>query len=89
MFGYFCIGFTHIILKDKIFFDYTNLFSPNDYEKNDKTCSITKKMKKLFCVLGGKYRKLKNPEIWYVLEKTFKEEKSIDILKILSLIENI
>ena len=34
---YFCIGFIDFILKSKILLDYTNLFSPNDYEKNDKT----------------------------------------------------
>ena len=34
--GYFCIGFIAFILKGKSFNDYTNLFSPNDYEKNDK-----------------------------------------------------
>ena len=31
MCGYFCI-----MLKDKSLLDNTNLFSPNDYEKNDK-----------------------------------------------------
>ena len=33
---YFCIGFIDIILKGKSFLEYTNLFSPNQYEKNDK-----------------------------------------------------
>ena len=33
---YFCIGFTDFILKGKSLLDYTNLFSPNDYEKDDK-----------------------------------------------------
>ena len=36
MSGYFCVGFIHFMLKGKILLDYTNLFSPNDYEKNDK-----------------------------------------------------
>ena len=36
MCGYFCIGFIDFILKGKIFLDYTNLFSPNECEKNDK-----------------------------------------------------
>ena len=35
--GYFCIGFIDFMLKDKSLLDYTNLFSPNEYEKNDKT----------------------------------------------------
>ena len=34
--GYFCIGFIDSILKGKNFLDYSNLFSPNDYRKNDK-----------------------------------------------------
>ena len=33
---YFCIGFVDFMLKGKSFLDYTNLFSPNEYEKNDK-----------------------------------------------------
>ena len=36
MCGCFCIGFIDFMLKSKSFLDYTNLFSPNDYEKNDK-----------------------------------------------------
>ena len=36
MFGCFCIGFIYFIIKGKRLLDYTNLFSPNDYEKNDK-----------------------------------------------------
>ena len=33
---YFCIWFIDFILKSKSLLEYTNLFSPNDYEKNDK-----------------------------------------------------
>ena len=36
MCGYICTGFIDFMLKDKILLDYTNLFSPNNYEKNDK-----------------------------------------------------
>ena len=32
----FCIGFIDFILKSKRLLDNTNLFFPNDYEKNDK-----------------------------------------------------
>ena len=69
---------------------------------------ITKKMKTLYCVICGKYRKFEKPKISYIyssLEKTlvlsiffskcknenekiFKEEKSIETLKILGFIEN-
>ena len=37
MCGYFCIGIIVLMLKGKILLDYTNLFPPDDYEKNDKT----------------------------------------------------
>ena len=36
MCGYYCIGFLDFMLKGKPLHDYTNLFSPNDFEKNDK-----------------------------------------------------
>ena len=36
MCGYFYIGFINFMLKGKSMLDYTNLFSPNEYEKNDK-----------------------------------------------------
>ena len=32
---HFCIGFINFILKDKSLLEYTNLFFPSDYEKND------------------------------------------------------
>ena len=34
--GHFCIGLIDFMLKDKRLLDYRSLFSPNDYEKNDK-----------------------------------------------------
>ena len=33
---YFCIGFIDFMFKGKILLYYTNLYYPNDYEKNDK-----------------------------------------------------
>ena len=35
MCGCFCIRFIAFMLKGKSLLDYTNLFSPNEYEKND------------------------------------------------------
>ena len=35
MCGYFCIGFINFMFNDKSLTDYTNLFSPNDLNKND------------------------------------------------------
>ena len=36
MCGYFCIGFIEFMLKGKSLLEYTNLFSPNEFKKNDK-----------------------------------------------------
>ena len=36
MCGYFCIGFIDFLLKDKSLLNYINLFSHNEYKKNDK-----------------------------------------------------
>ena len=36
MCGYFCIGFIDVMLSDKTLTDYTNLFSPYDFDKNDQ-----------------------------------------------------
>ena len=35
MCGYFCIGFIDLIFKGKNLTEYTNLFSPNNFKKND------------------------------------------------------
>ena len=35
MCGYFCIGFIDFMLKGKKLTEYTNLFSPNNFKKND------------------------------------------------------
>ena len=35
--GYFCIGFIDFMFKGKSLTDYTNLFSPNDFKRNDDT----------------------------------------------------
>ena len=36
MCGYFCIGFIYFMLKGQSLLGYTNLVSPNEYEKIDK-----------------------------------------------------
>ena len=36
MCGYFCIEFIDLMLKGNILVEYTNLFSPNEYKKNQK-----------------------------------------------------
>ena len=40
MWGYFCIEFINYMLKGKPLLDYTNLFSPNDFKKNDQVIKI-------------------------------------------------
>ena len=35
MCGYFCIGFIDFMLAGKKMTDFTNIFSPHDFEKND------------------------------------------------------
>ena len=36
MCGFYCIAFIEYMVAGKSLLDYTNLFSPNDYKKNDK-----------------------------------------------------
>ena len=36
MCGFYCIAFVEYMLAGKNFLDYTNLFSPNNYKKNEK-----------------------------------------------------
>ena len=35
MCGYFCIGFIDFVFKGKTLTEFTNLFSPNNFERND------------------------------------------------------
>ena len=41
MCGYFCIEFIIYMLKGKTLLDYTNLFSPNYFKKNDQIIERT------------------------------------------------
>ena len=82
MCGYFCIGFINFLSKGKSLLEYKKLERKN--------------IEKKYCVTCGKYRKFEKPKISYHLEeckdkdeKLFKEEESIEILKILGLIGNI
>ena len=36
MYGYFCIGFIDFMSKGESLLEYTNLFSPSEYKKNDR-----------------------------------------------------
>ena len=37
MCGYFCIGFINFMFKGKTLTEYTNLFSPHDFKRNEDT----------------------------------------------------
>ena len=42
--GYFCIGFIDFMLAGKKLTDYTNMFSPQDFKKNDDIICLISKM---------------------------------------------
>ena len=53
MCGYFCIGFIDFMLKGKSLLEYTNLFSPNEYKKNDRIILtyFQQNLSKLKCIV--------------------------------------
>ena len=53
---YFCIEFINYMLKGKTLLDYTNLFSPNDFKKNDHIIKRIFKMNNLELTNVNKYR---------------------------------
>ena len=69
--GHFCIEFIDFIWKGKKLLEYTNLFSPSEYERMIKQYfKILKvKIKNIYCIVCGKYKKFKNPKISYSLDK--------------------
>ena len=64
MCGYFCIWFIDFMLKGKSFLDNTNLFSPKDYEKNDKVIvknfQYLKRWKSYIVLFAVSIKNLKN-----------------------------
>ena len=54
------------MLKGKSFLEYTNLFTRDEYKKNDKIILKYFSMMKIFCNVCDKYRKFKNPKISYI-----------------------
>ena len=49
------------LIHVKILLNYTNLFSPNAYEKNDKNIFNNLKDEKLYFAICGKNRKFEKP----------------------------
>ena len=64
MYGYCCTGWIDFMLKGKRFLDYTSLFSPNDYVKNDKIIlkyfQQLKRWKEFIALLAISIENLKN-----------------------------
>ena len=67
--GYFCIGFINLMFKGKTLTEYTNLFSPNDFKRNDDTIlnyfmnnTYLQKMES-YCLKCKKYTKNINPQV--------------------------
>ena len=80
MCGYFCIEFINYMLKSKTLLDYTNLFSPNDFKKNDQI--IKKKYLKMNNIIkltdtANKYRLDEINKIRDYFNKEIKERKDI------------
>ena len=73
MCGYFCIGFIDFMLKGKSLLEYTNLFYPNDYEKNEKVILkyFQQNLNKLKCIVMFviNIEDLKNLKISYIFKK--------------------
>ena len=54
MCGYFCILFIDFLFEGKSLVDFTNLFSPYDFKRNDEIVILMDLMRKqLFCVSDG------------------------------------
>ena len=71
---YFCAGFFGFMLKAKNLLDFANLFSPNDYEKNDKIILkyFQQNLNKLKCIVMFvmsviNIENLKNVKIIYII----------------------
>ena len=88
------------MFKGKSLLDYKKLFSSNDYEKNDKVIlKYFRSLKRFILLFVVSIKNLENLKhhISSIIcskcknkdEKLFKEGQSIEILKILSLVENI
>ena len=57
--GFYCVTFIEYVIAGKTLSDYTNLFSPNDYQKNDKI---------IYKYFNDKYGRGKS-KVWLLNEK--------------------
>ena len=79
MCGNFCDGFYNFMLKGKRLLDYATLFSPNDYEKNDKIILIILKY------FQQNRNKLKCIVMFVINIKSFKKLKYTFLKNVLSI----
>ena len=78
MCGYFCIEFIDYMLKGKTLLDYTNLFSPNDFKKNDRVIKRILKMNNVIELTNvNKYRLDEINKIRDYFNNEIKERKDI------------
>ena len=78
MCGYFCIEFTNYMLKGKTLLDYTNLFSPNDFKKNDELLKECLRMNNIIELTDvNKYRLDEINKIRDYFNNEIKERKDI------------
>ena len=78
MCGYFCIEFINYMLKGKTLLDYSNLFSPNDFKKNDRVIKRILKMNNVIELTNlNKYRLDEINKIRYYFNNEIKERKDI------------
>ena len=63
MCSYFCIGFIDFVLAGKKSTDFTNLFSPYDFDKNDNIFSVILKMDEIDKTKWSDQTKIKLDEI--------------------------
>ena len=84
MCGDYCIEFINYMLKGKTLLDYTNLFSPNDFKKNDQVIKrIFKKMNNYGLNEISKVKDYFNHEINERKYKRRERRKKYDIIKII------
>ena len=78
MCGFFCIEFINYMLKGKTLLDYTNLFSPNDFKKNDRIIKRIFKMNNIIELTDvNKYRLDEINKIRDYFNNEIKERKDI------------
>ena len=78
MCGYFCIEFINYMLKGKTLLDYTNLFSPNDFKKNDRVIKRIFKNDNIIELTNvNKYRLDEINKIRDLFKNEIKERKDI------------